>query len=257
MANAFRVIVKTFKDIWGEMFLLVLMNLLTLLCIAALPVLALVLLQVLGIPITLPLFLGVMGLSALSPLGPAAMLALYHVTNRVANDFAISWDVFWDAFKKHFKKAWLFGIFSQFVTLAIPINAVWYPQMFGSQTWVSWVQGAWLALGLFWLAISFYVMAFYAEQEAKRWRTALRNSALIAASNPLFTLTLLIFVGLLMGLSLLLTPVFILLGLAVWTMFGSEAVVNRVNAFRERIKADPNQTITPAPTPPMQRPEGA
>ncbi|NJM39743.1 MAG: hypothetical protein HC853_02705 [Anaerolineae bacterium] len=252
MGQAFRVIVKTFKDIWGEMFLLVLMNLLTLVCLAALPFLALTLLQVLGFEFSLPTLLVVLALSALSPLGPAAMLALYHVTNRIANDFAISWDIYWDAFKKHFKKAWVFGIFSQFVTFAIPVNAIWYPQMFGNQMWVSWVQGAWLALGLFWLAISFYVMAFFAEQETKRWRTALRNSALIAAANPIFTLVLLLFVGLIMGLSLLLTPVFILLGLAVWAMFGSEAVVNRVNAFRERMKAESSQTSAPE-----HRPEGA
>jgi uncharacterized membrane protein YesL len=234
------------------MFLLVLMNLLTLICIGALPFLAFGVLELLGIPVSLPIFLAVMALSALSPLGPAAMLALYHVTNRIANDFAISWDVFWDAFKKHFKKAWVYGIFSQFVTLAIPVNALWYPQMFGNQMWVSWVQGAWLALGLFWLAISFYAMAFYAEQETKRWRTALRNAALIAAASPLFTLTLLIIVGLLIGLSLLLTPVFILLGLSLWAMFGSEAVVNRVNAFRQRMKADSTQSPTS-----VHHPEGA
>ena len=58
--------------------------------------------------------------------------------------------------------------------------------------------------------------------------------------------------GLLIGLSLLLTPVFILLGLALWAMFGSEAVVNRVNAFRERAKAEAAQAATS-----VQRPEGA
>lgn len=252
MGNAFKVLVKTIKDIWGEMFFLVLMNLLTLVCVVLPPVLLIGILQVLGSAITFPVFLGVMALAALSPLGPAALLALYFVTNRVANDFAISWDIYLDAFKKYFKKAWVFGIFSQFITFAIPINALWYPQMFGSQTWVAWVQGAWLALGLFWLAISFYTMAFFAEQETKRWRTALRNAAVIAAANPLFTLSLLFIATLLIGLSLLLTPVFILLGLALWTMFGSEAVVNRVNAFRERAKAEAAQAATP-----VQRPEGA
>jgi uncharacterized membrane protein YesL len=214
MAAAFRVIGKTLKDIWGEMFYLVLMNLFTLMCI------------VLIIP------------------GPAAWVALYHIANRIANDYALSWDHYFAAFRQYFVKAWKFAIFALFVTVAIPFNILWYPHVFGNANWVSWVQGAWMALLLFWLAIAFYVTAFFAEQETKSWRIALRNSALIAAANPLFTLTLLIVVGLLIGLSLLLTPVFLMLGLAIWALFGSEAVVNRVSVFRERIKADQAKSST-------------
>jgi hypothetical protein len=62
MVEGFRVIVKSLKDIWGEMFMLVLMNLFTLLC------------QLVIIP------------------GPPAMAALYAMCNRVANDYAVSWD---------------------------------------------------------------------------------------------------------------------------------------------------------------------
>ena len=238
MPSAFRVIVKTFKDIWGEMFLLVLMNLFTLLCVVAPLAVIFFASQILGAPPSLPVVIVSLVISAISPLGSAAWVALYHVGNRVANDFAVSWDLYFAAFRQHLKKAWIFGIFALFVTVAIPINIVWYPQAFGDQTWVSWVQGAWLALGLFWLAISFYVTAFYAEQENKSWRVALRNAAVIAAANPIFTLTLLVITGIVMTLSLLLTPVFILLGLSVWVMFGSEAVVDRVNAFRKRMETE-------------------
>lgn len=236
MPSAFRVIIKTFKDIWGEMFLLVLMNLFTLLCVAGPLVILLLISQVLGFAPSLLVVAIVLLVSAISPFGAAALVALYHVGNRVANDFAVSWDLYFSAFRTHFKKAWLFGIFALFITVAIPVNIIWYPQAFGDQTWVAWVQGAWLALGIFWIAISFYVMAFYAEQENKSWRVALRNAAVIAAANPVFTLTLLIITAIVLTVSLLLTPVFILLGLSVWVMFGSEAVVNRVNAFRERMK---------------------
>jgi len=238
MPSAFRVVVKTFKDIWGEMFSLVLMNLFTLLCVVAPLAIIFLASQLLGAPPSLPVVAAALVISAISPFGSAAWVALYHVGNRIANDYAVSWDFYFAAFRQHLKKSWVFGIFALFVTAAIPINIVWYPQAFGDQTWVSWVQGAWLALGLFWLAISFYVTAFYAEQEKKSWRVALRNAAVIAAANPIFTLTLLVIVGIVMTLSLLLTPVFILLGLSVWVMFGSEAVVNRVNAFRERMKTE-------------------
>jgi uncharacterized membrane protein YesL len=207
MIDAFRVVVKTFKDIWGEMFNLVLMNVFTLLCVVVI------------IP------------------GPPAVMALYAVCNRIANDYAVSWDHYFAAFREHFRRGWLYAIFASVVSVLIVFNFWWYGATFGSEVWVQWVQGAWLAASFFWLVINFYVAAFYMEQQDRRWRVALRNSALVAGANPLFTLTLLVVVGLLMVVALAITPLFVLLGLSTWAMFGSEAVVNRVNLYRKRMEA--------------------
>ena len=208
MIEGFRVIVKTFKDIWGEMFMLVLMNLFTLLC------------QIVIIP------------------GPPAMAALYAMCNRVANDYAVSWEKYFEAFKLYFKKAWIYAVFSLLITVLLVVNFFWYGQQFGDQPWVAWVQGVWLALLFFWLVINFYAYPFFMEQEDKRWRVALRNAALIAGANPLFTLVILIVVVALLVISVVITPVFVLLGLAVVALFGSEAVVNRVNNYRKRTETE-------------------
>jgi uncharacterized membrane protein YesL len=209
--EAFRVIVKTVKDIWGEMFMLVLMNLFTLLCLIVI------------VP------------------GPPAWAALYAVSNRIANDYAISWETYFTAFRKYFGQSWLYAVFAVVVTVLIGLNFWWYGVTFGEETWVQFVRGAWLAAAIFWIAIQFYVFAFYMEQEDKRWRVALRNSLLVAGANPLFTFILLIVTFVLLGVSLIFTPLFILLGLVFWVMFGSEAVVNRVNAYRKRMgMADPS-----------------
>ncbi|MCS7054616.1 MAG: DUF624 domain-containing protein [Thermoflexales bacterium] len=207
MVDAFRVVVKTFKDIWGEMFNLVLMNVFTMLCIA----------------VVIP--------------GPPAVMALYAVCNRIANDYAISWEHYFAAFREHFRKGWLYAIAALVITALIFFNFWWYGATFGDAVWVQWVQGAWLAAAFFWLVINFYVHAFYMEQQDRRWRIALRNSALVAGANPLFTLTLLAVAGALMIVALAITPLFILLGLTTWAMLGSEAVVNRVNLYRKRLEA--------------------
>lgn len=207
MVEGFRVIIKSLKDIWGEMFMLVLMNLFTLLC------------QLVIIP------------------GPPAMAALYAMCNRVANDYAISWDNYFDAFKKYFKKSWIYAVFSIVITALLVVNFIWYGQQFGDQPWAAWVQGAWLAATFFWLVINFYTYPFLMEQEDKRLRVALRNAALVAGANPLFTLIIIIIVGVLMVISIVITPVFVLLGFAIYALFGSEAVVNRVNAYRKRLEA--------------------
>ncbi|GIV85441.1 MAG: hypothetical protein KatS3mg052_2448 [Candidatus Roseilinea sp.] len=206
MIDAFRVAVKTFQDIWGEMFTLVLMNVFTLLCLIVI------------IP------------------GPPSVMALYAVCNRIANDYAVSWEHYFAAFRQHFRKAWLYALVAFVVTALLIFNFWWYGAMFGRAVWAQWVQGAWLAALFFWVAINFYIGAFYMEQQDRRWRVALRNSALVAGASPLFTLTLLAIAVACMAVSLAMTPLFVLLGLSTWAMLGSEAVVNRVNRYRKRME---------------------
>jgi uncharacterized membrane protein YesL len=207
MAEALRVVVKTLKDLWDEMFNLVLMNIFTLLCLVVI------------IP------------------GPPAMMALYAVCNRIAHSYAISWEHYFAAFRQHFAKAWLYAVFAVLFTGLLLFNLWWYGAAFEGAVWQPWVQGAWLAALLFWLIANFFVSPLYLEQQDRRWRVALRNAILIAGANPLFTLVVLVATGLLMALSLLITPLFVFLGPAIWALFGSEAVVNRVNFYRQRMQA--------------------
>ena len=248
MINAFRVLWKTAKSIWEDMLLLVLMNGLTFL--AALPagilmyfivtfalqaatpetvrsvlVLAVVALLVVAVPTFIP-FAG-------------CWAALYATCNRVANGFAISWEFFFSQFRQNIWKWWRFLLLSFAVFLLLGLNFLWYPLQFPGETWVSWVQGAWLAALLFWTSIQFYVFPFYIEQETKSWKVALRNGALVAGANPLFTLILLIVAIALLVLSLgIVPPLFVLVGWLFWVMTGSEAIANRVKAYRDRVEAD-------------------
>ncbi len=205
MIEALRVVAKTFRDLWDEMFNLVLMNLVTLVLI------------VLIVP------------------GPPAWLALHAVAHRIANDYAIRWEHYFSAFRQHFAKAWLYALASGTAIALIVLNFWWYGAAFGGQFWVQWVRGAWLAAALFWVVINFYIVPLYIEQTEKRWRIALRNALVVAGANPLFTLTLLAVGGLLMGVSLVFTPLFVFLGLSLWVLLSTEAVVNRVNAWRRRM----------------------
>jgi hypothetical protein len=100
-------------------------------------------------------------------------------------------------------------------------------------------MGAWLAAGFFWLAIQYYVIPLYIEQEVKSYRIAVKNAALIAGANPLFTLLLLIFSGALLALStLVIAPLFVLGGLLFWVLPGTEGAVNRIAAYRVRLEAE-------------------
>lgn len=238
MGSAFRVMGKAFKDIWGDMFQLVILNVLTLLALVGPFLLIAFVAQWLGVVFTPWVVLAMSVVSLLLPVGPGMWMALYVVCNRSTNEFAFSYDHFWDAFRAHWRAAWRYSLFTLVVTVLLGVNFWWYGAVFTDAGWVAWVQGAWMALLLFWVVIQFYIYAFYVEQEDKRWRVALRNSALVAAANPFFTAVILLCTVIIVGLSLALTPVFVLLGLATWVMLGTGAVVNRVALYRERLKAD-------------------
>jgi len=243
--SAFIVIWKSIKDIWEDMLLLVLMNLLTLVCglplYAAIgipayvamgytnPVPTLISSLLIGLVLSIPLSIPYAG----------AYFALNAVCNRVANGFAISWEYFWLNFRQNIWKTWRYMIFANVVGILIAVNFLWYPQAFPGQSWVAWVMGAWLAAAIFWTAIQFYVIPFYIEQETKSWRIAFKNAALVAGANPLFTLLLLVITVVVLGLSVsLLPPLFVLLGLLIWVMVGTQGVVNRVAMYRSRMDGE-------------------
>lgn len=216
MLNALRVIWKAMRQMWDDMLPLVLMNLFTIAC------------QVVIIP------------------GPGAWMALNAVCNRSANEFAFSWEHYWAAFRTHVWRAWKYALPANVISVLIVLNFFWYPSTFGREDWVVWVQGAWLAAGLFWIILQFYVAAFFTEQEVKSWKTALRNTAVVAGANPLFTLTLVVVTVAVLIVSLVLVPPLIaFLGLAWWAMVGNSAVVDRVKAFKAREEAEQQKKATP------------
>ena len=203
--KAFIVFGRACKFIWEDMLLLILMNMLTLLCC------------VLIIP------------------GPAAWAALCHMCNRVSNEFAISWEEYWKVFRREWKPWAVMTIIGTLVSALIGINFVFYSLAFPNQAWVPYVQGAWLAAGVLWLAIQFYIYPLYVEQEKKTWRIALRNAAVVSGASPLFSFILIVLGALLIILSLVFVPpLFVLLGLSFWLTLSNAATVDRLAVYRKR-----------------------
>ena len=242
MISAFKVLWKTIKDLFEDMLLLILMNIVTLIC--GVPLFAAI-----GLPIYLSLMSQsemipaviialVLAIPAALPFG-GALFGLYTVCNRTANGFAISWEHYFSTFKRTFWKAWIYVAFANTVGLLIGINFLWYPRTFPNQDWVPWVMGLWLAVAFFWVAVQFYVIPFYIEQEVKSFRIAVKNAALVAGANPLFTLLLLVFSLALLAVStLVIAPLFVLGGVLFWVLPGTEGAVNRIAVYRARMEAE-------------------
>src|SRR5690606_20316087 len=125
------------------------------------------------------------------------------------------------------------------VIVLLLINFRFYNEI--QAAWASWLQGFWLVLLVSWVAINLYVMPLYLLQVRRELRLAYRNAALMAASDPITIVVLLLVLGLmlalfnLMALPLvtLLPPFAALLGatavrlrlqqVGLWKPFGSDA----------------------------------
>ena len=200
--GAFRVFGRALRNIWDDILPLGLMNILTLLGQATIV------------------------------LGPTAMAALHAMCQRAADCYAIKTEEYFQAARKYFVRAWLFAAPALVVNVLIVWNIAFYADF--QQEWAVWVQAAWLAALLFWNAVQFYMFPFLVAQDDKRWLIALRNSALTAGANPLFTLFLLVISGMLVGLSLAVLPLFFFFGMVVVVMPANTAMLDRVAEFQRR-----------------------
>lgn len=165
-------------------------------------------------------------------LGPPSMAALHAMCQRAADGYAIKVEEYFGALRRYFGRSWLYAAPSILVNVLIVAN-IWFYADF-EQEWAAWVQAAWLAGLLFWNAVQFYVFPYMIVQDDKRWLVALRNSALTAGANPLFTLILLVLSSVLVGLSIGAGPLFFFFGFIVVVMPANTAVLDRVADFQRR-----------------------
>ena len=229
----FRIFGRALRNIWEEMLPLGAMSAITFVAIALAPILALAILLA---PLPPELFILVIPLAL--P-GPPAWMALHVVANRVANAYAIRLDQYFGAFKANLRALWLYTVIASLVSALLLYNIFFYPNAFPNDQWAMWVAGAWLAAGVFWMALQLFVIPFFVEQESKRWRTALRNAVLIAGANPFMTLILLaLTVVLLVASALLAPPLLVVFGPILWVMMGTTAVVDRVTSYRKSQEKD-------------------
>jgi uncharacterized membrane protein YesL len=200
--SAIRVIGRAFRSTWDDIFVLCVMNVVTL------------------------------ALQFTVVLGPPALAALHHACHRATEGYAIKLDTYFSSIRTYFAAGWKVCAPVVLVVVLALYNLSFYGTLNGQ--WAAFAQGVWLAALVFVFAVQFYLLPFWMAQEDKRVRVALRNSALVAAANPLYTLTLLLAGVVLTLLFLTLFPMFVLFGLTVWTMFGSSAVADRVAHVRQR-----------------------
>ena len=207
MKDVFRVFWEALKDFWDELFLLALMNIVTVLL--AIPVVTL----------------------------PPAMAGLWNVANRVAQGKAIGWSDYFEGFRRYFWKAWGLALLNILVVIIVVTNLWFYTP--GNApfeihpTLGLWMRALWMAVALLWLALQMYPLALLLEQEDQRLRVVLRNTTVIFIANPGFTLVLAALLLIVAVISTLLPALWFLVTLALFAVVCNKAVRHLLEPYRK------------------------
>jgi uncharacterized membrane protein YesL len=211
MRHVFRVVWEALKDFWDELFMLVLMNIVTVLLV--IPVVTF----------------------------PPALAGLWNAANLVAKGRAIHWSDYFEGFRRYFWKAWGLALLNILVAAMIFANVRFYAPgtaPFDINPNLSlWIRALFVGTALLWLFIQMYPMALLLEQEDQRLRVALRNAAVLLIANPGFTIVLLLLLLVVAAISTVLPVLWFLITLALFAVVCNKAVLHLLELFRERARA--------------------
>jgi uncharacterized membrane protein YesL len=179
---------------------------------------------------------------------PPATAGIYAVTHSIAHGQGQRISDFWAGARRYFWLSLRWGLLNVIVGALLFSNTVFYGAIAGPLGSVIRVVSALIAV--VWCASQFYFWPFLYEQEDKRLRVALKNAVFLTLATPIYTLTLLVVVILVVIVSL-----FTVLPLAVFatsfvSLVGNRAVIERLAAFGKLPSGGTHdQTLDPDPLP--------
>jgi uncharacterized membrane protein YesL len=207
--SVLRVIWGGLKDVWEELFMLALMNLVTALLIV--PVVTF----------------------------PPALAGLWSVSNLVVQGKTIAWSDYFGAFKRFFGKAWALAGINIGVIVTLVFNILFYrpdvPPLNLGETASLMIRAFWTSILVLWVFLQMYPFALLMEQEDQRVRVALRNALVLLAAHPGFSLLLGIILLIIIVVSVLIPALIALISLAVVGVVCNKAVRHLLVPYRERL----------------------
>lgn len=227
----FGVLWRSVKDVFDEMFLLIMANIAW--CVISLPLLALAgyaAFQGAALPATIFALLGVL------PLGPANM-GLYSIAQRVTEGRTSTLGQFFAGMKEHAVLSWkVYGLWMVGL-VTILFNMGFYAGM--GSTLGAFLQILFIYLLIIWLALLMYIGPLAILQTDKRLKIIARNAALMTLGRPIFTIVTVVLIGIVIVLSLL-PGVFIIPGLilfaflAVWNFRATTKLIEDAEERRRQ-----------------------
>jgi len=163
-------------------------------------------------------------------LGPPMLFGLYEVGHDLAHGRSSSTMDLFQAAKRHILVSWLWALSNILVAIIVAVNITFYWRL--AKSWSIILVSVFLFLGMFWLMMQVYVIAFYMEQSTKSLKLAYKNAALTFLASPGYTLSLFIYAVIILALSFGLILPLILAGPALIVITSNDAVLERLRTFK-------------------------
>ena len=164
---------------------------------------------------------------------PPALFGLQYAAYQMVHERrAVSaWGTFFEGFRSYFWLSWRWALLNLLMLAMLSANYLFYGQF--STDWVPWVQGIFIGLATLWTLIQITTLPLLMEQQERRVWTALRNSLVLFARRPGFSLVLCLSIGLLAVISTIFMLPWIL-----FTISLISYVANRCTAYLVRQLTD-------------------
>ena len=157
---ALRIVGLAFRDLWQELWTILIVNLLFLL------------LSILIIP------------------GPPATLALFYYGNQIAHGEIATERDFLHAIKAYWGPAWRWGLLNLLVIGLLTGDYYLADSLTDDPSITSFAQGLYMTLITGWLILQLFVIPFFFEQQEPLVSQALRNAVVFIRKNLIFVLVL-------------------------------------------------------------------
>ncbi len=220
MLDAFQVIRYSLQDLWDDLVMLVILNVLWSLA-ALLPVLPL---AVGSAGDLAPVLIGTVLLAL--PL-PIVSGGLCYVTNQIARGKAVGWGVFLHGLRRYWAKS--LGVAAiNLLALILWVSNVRFYSLILPAEWRGLALIFWLVLGLYWLTVQLFWFPMILELEKEQVFLALRSALAMALITPAFSLTLIVVLALLVVVSLALMAPVALFTISLLLLIGNHATRSRL-----------------------------
>jgi hypothetical protein len=200
---------QTVSEIWEELLYLILFN-----------VIALV-----GIILIIP--------------WPFVTFGLFEVAYDIGQGKGIKFTTFFTRAAQVWKQAYIWGAINLGAIIVLAVNLNFYANTTAS--WAAFAQILMMGLSIFWFTLQLIMLPLYPRLEEPGFRLALRNAAVLIARYQLPTLTILIILAVVVGLTVFLQQYwFVLLGFFSFTAVLCNCMVSAM--LKKELGEDPAQS---------------
>ena len=154
-------------------------------------------------------------------------LALYYYANQTVHDESINVTDFFKAIPRFWRIGWRWGILNLIVLCLLLGDTVLSSYQSKSQLSV-FMSGIYFTLILFWLFLQMVTLPFLLEQKKPSVIMAIRNGITLIGKEPVFSITLLFFLIIILTLGTIAFMLSVALGGMFLAFAGNRAVINRI-----------------------------